>query len=142
MSFALIMLFVIEMVRGLRASDVIAKSWGESIIAAVIFVIKMVRRVRVSGGIAPSGRERRKTSSKPVAIPLLMTVTRLIVVKVMRGLRGFGTTTTFRKELGKIPLLLLAVMLVLEVVRGLRVRDPVTTPLLDGIGGRRRDKPH
>ena len=80
-------------------------------------------RVRVSGGIAPSGREWRKTLSKPVAIPLLMTVILLIIVKVMRGLQMFGTITTSRKELGIIPLLLMTVTLVLEVVRGLRVRD-------------------
>jgi hypothetical protein len=37
--------------------------------------------------------------------------------------RVFGTITTSRKELGIIPLLLMTVMLVLEVVRGLQVRD-------------------
>ena len=51
-------------------------------------------QVRVSGGIMLSGRERRKTSSKPVTIPLLMNVTLLIVVKVIRGLRMFGTIMT------------------------------------------------
>ena len=35
----------------------------------------------------------------------------------------FGTITTSRKELGIIPLLLMTMMLVLEVVRGLQVRD-------------------
>ena len=80
-------------------------------------------RVRVSGGIAPSEREWRKTLSKPVAIPLLMTMILLIMVKVMRGLRMFGTITMSRKELGIIPLLLMTVTLVLEVVRELQVRD-------------------
>ena len=90
---------------------------------AVMLVIEMVTRVRVSGRITSSRREQRKTSSKPVAISLLMTMILLIVVKVMRGLQMFGTITTSRKELGIIPLLLMTVTLVLEVVRGLRVRD-------------------
>ena len=55
---------------------------------------RTLERVRVSGGIAPSGRERRKTSSKTVTIPLLMNVTLLIVVKVIRGLQMFGTIMT------------------------------------------------
>ena len=80
-------------------------------------------RVRVSGRITPSEREQRKTSSKLIAIPLLMTVILLIVVKVMRGLWMFDTITTSRKELGIIPLLLMTMTLVLKVVRGLRVRD-------------------
>jgi hypothetical protein len=135
----------------------------------MLLVLKLVGRVRVPGGIAASGRERRKAASQPVTVPLLMMVAMVIVIfiiviavamtlvfKMVRGLRVIGTTAT-RRELGKIPLLMMTVMLVLKVVRGLRVsalisasRDqwsnaaskPVTIPLLDGIGRRRRNKPY
>jgi hypothetical protein len=207
---AVTMMFVVEMVRRLRVSGVIAKSWGKIplfmivalvVIVAEMLVLEMVGRVRVSGGIAASGRERRKTASQPVAVPLLMiaiAVGVILVFKMVRGLGVYGITTASRRKLGKIsrlmlteilvlemvrglwsrrmlkniPLLMLLVLemvrglwvsaitpasrrklrkipllmlLVLEVMRGLRVSALISAsrdPLLDGIGGRRRDEPH
>jgi hypothetical protein len=209
-ALALTMMFMVEMVRRLRVSGVIAKSWGKIplfmivalvVIVAEMLVLEMVGRVRVSGGIAASGRERRKTASQPVAVPLLMiaiAVGVILVFKMVRGLGVYGITTASRRKLGKIsrlmlteilvlemmrglwsrrmlkniPLLMLLVLemvrglwvsaitpasrrklrkipllmlLVLEVMRGLRVSALISAsrdPLLDGIGGRRRDEPH
>jgi len=71
----------------------------------------------------------------------------MLVVEVVRGLWVLAITTASRRELGIIPLLMVTVILVVEVVRGLRgcsitASKPVAVPLLDGIGGRRRDEPH
>ena len=48
MIIAMIMIFVVKMVRWMRESDVITNSWGK-IIITMILVIEMVRQVRVSG---------------------------------------------------------------------------------------------
>ena len=112
----------------MRVSDIIATSWMIVLALTIMLVLKLVGRVRVSGGIAASGRKWRKTTSQPVAIPLLMfvalvvvTVVLALVFKVVRGLGVIGITTAIGRKLGKIPLIMLTLMLVLEVVRGLRV---------------------
>jgi len=160
-------ILVIEMVRGLRVSGIFAASWGKRgkttskpvaipvfmfmamliialtiviavVVVTVILVFEMVRRLRVSGIIAASWGKRRKTTSQPIAIPLLMTmlivpltvviavvvVTVILVFEMVRGSRVSGIIAASRGKQGK------------------TTSEPVTIPPLDGIDGRGGDKSH
>jgi len=98
------MVLVVEMVRRLGVSGVIANSWGKITLVALIIVAFILvnnimavmsvlkGRARETSGITASGRERRKTTSQPVAIRLAM-----VVVKMVRRLWVLSITTASRR---------------------------------------------
>ena len=81
-------------------------------------VLEMMRRTRMFGGTATLGRKRRKTASKPVAIPFKNTpLLMMLVIEMMRRVRVFSAIAASRR-LYNTPVLM---MLVVEMMRRVRM---------------------